>query len=445
MASSFNERFLSFAHDHQFFRPGGKTLIAVSGGIDSVVLTYLFKSAGIPFAIAHCNYGLRGEESENDEKFVRQLATKFECAIHVKKFNTKKIAAKNKKSIQETARELRYEWFEEIRKQHHYDAIATAHHLDDSIETFFINMIRGTGLAGLKGIPVRRGKVIRPLLFSKRSEIESYAKRHRIRYCIDSSNAKDDYLRNSIRHHFLPLFKDNEENFERKMREAMDYFSFIDQLINEGIQLWRNVHVVSSEREHTIPLKKIREENDPVRFLSLLLYSFGIPNAQADKILSSQSAGKDFRFEKHRLLFDSDKLILQELSEVNAAIMEIDHLPAEISVGDHRYLFTSLNAEKLDRIPKDPSLQVVDAGKLSFPLTIRRWKSGDSFQPFGMKGRKKLSDYFIDKKINRFEKEKMYVLLSGQNIVTILGHRIDDRYKVSQETHSILQIKQQSE
>ena len=441
MARSLSENFLAFIREKSLVRKGGKVLLTVSGGLDSTTMAHLFAGSGIPFGIAHCNFSLRGKESDGDQLFVEKLAKKLNVEFHTVQFRTKEFAKKNKLSVQEAARNLRYEWFEKIRHDFHYDVIATAHHRDDSTETFFINLIRGTGTAGLKGIPVKNGKIIRPLLFSGRTEIESWAKKKKIKFREDSSNADDAYLRNSIRHHLLPYFKANETKFDEKIQDAMGYFEFIDGFIRKNLNEWKknNVRRLNDHNE-AIPLNKLRKQESPDRFLSLLLHSYGITNLDSHRILAAQSAGKVFHSGKFRLLFDRDELILQTGKEYESDTLEIDLIPTEFRRGGKSYILQFLNAERLDHIPRETNIHAVDAGKLTFPLTVRKWQPGDSFHPFGMKGRKKVSDFLIDRKVNKFDKEMTLVLLSGQNIVCILGHRIDDRFKITSDTHSVLKI-----
>lgn len=434
-------RFLEFIKEKNLINPGEKILLTLSGGMDSSVMANLFSNSYYDFGIAHCNFSLRGGESDGDAEFVKTLAENFQKPFHIKCFDTQIFAEKNKYSIQEAARILRYKWFEEISIEYNYQKIATAHHLDDSIETFFINLLRGTGTVGLKGISAMKEKIIRPLLFATRKEIEEYACENKINYREDLSNASDDYLRNRIRHHIIPVLKQNAEGFEDNMEKLMDDFSLITEIVNEQMKLWQQKHVQTDEAGNSrIPMDKILNEKNASTFLSLLLYSFGITGIDCKKILSVETAGKIFHGKTYSILRDREFLILQKKDKPEMKSFSISELPAEIRAGN---LVISIRRE--DKIIKDSFLDKnkflqVDGEKITFPLMLRPWKPGDYFFPLGMKEKKKISDFYTDEKIDRFQKDKIYLLLSGNDIVCILGHRIDDRFKITSSTKKILTI-----
>lgn len=436
----FKKNFLQFIRDKELLQKDEKVLLAFSGGIDSVVLAKVLKDSKLPFAIAHCNFKLREEESDQDEIFAKKIAALYDVPFFSIQFETKVYSKKNKISIQEAARELRYTWFEQIRADNSFDKIATAHHLNDSIETFFINVLRGTGLKGLKGIPAVNNHVIRPLLFASRKEIEQFAKEKKLKWREDRSNEQDDYLRNRLRHHLIPTLVKEQNDFEQNMAKSMFMFQFADEIQQLFIEDWKKKHVRSDANGFAIiPLKEIDRSPTAEALLSAVLYSYGITNLDIQKILAAGS-GKVFKSKEVDILVDRDRLIIRKSKAEKPEILRLSSLPDRLEIGGQRYVFTLLNANKLEGIPRDESIQVVNADHLRFPLEIRKWQAGDSFYPLGMTKRKKVSDFLVDKKVNLFEKERVNVLLSGNDIVCIFGHRIDDRFKLTDETHSVLHI-----
>ncbi|MFZ7115751.1 MAG: tRNA lysidine(34) synthetase TilS [Bacteroidota bacterium] len=436
LLSSFDNFLLS----KDLLKQDQNVLVAVSGGLDSVVLCRLFRESKIRFSIAHCNFKLRGKESDKDAEFVKKLAEYYKVPFFSIQFKTKAFAKEKKLSTQEAARELRYEWFEKIRAENEIDKIAVAHHLNDSIETFFINTIRGTGLAGMKGISASNGHIIRPLLFATREELEKYAIRKKIKWREDSSNAGDDYLRNRIRHTVIPELKSKNPEFERSMQRSLDFFDFANHIQKTFIEEWKKKNTSkTADGSVTIKLKPILEFRFSSALLSAVLHSFGITNIDPEKILNS-SPGKIFQSKSARILFDRNSLFVQPKKPERTPEFLISHTPDQLEIGDHKFSFETINSNRLTAIPREENIQAVDAGKLEFPLKVRKWQSGDSFYPLGMTKRKKISDFLIDKKVNRFEKEMTYVLLSGKDIVCILGHRIDDRFKITEETVSVLYV-----
>ncbi len=436
------KRFIDYIDENKLILPTEKILLTVSGGTDSSVMTHLFSETDCNFGIAHCNFLLRGKESDSEADFVEKIAKKLNKPFHKKSFDTQNFADKNKYSIQEAARILRYQWFDEISIEFDYNKIATAHHLDDSIETFFINLLRGTGTAGLRGITVMNGKVIRPLLFASRNEIEEFAQENKINFREDSSNASDDYLRNRIRHHIIPVLKQNAEGFEGTMENLMEDFSLINEIVNNQLDGWKQKNVTLNERGNfRISLDKILQEKHPSSFLSLLLYSFGITGIECKKILFAETAGKIFHSKQYSILRDREFLILQKKDNTEMETFSISELPAEIQAENMMILISKEAKFGIDSFSDNNNLMQVDKEKITLPLTLRPWKQGDYFFPLGMKGKKKISDFYTDEKIDRFHKEKIYLLLSGKDIVCILGHRIDDRFKITSTTKEVLTIR----
>ena len=434
-------RFYEFVEEKKLINKGEKILLTVSSGMDSSVMAHLFSQTDFDFGIAHCNFSLRGNESNEDSEFVAELADNYKKPFHTKRFDTSGFAERNKYSIQEAARILRYQWFEELSIEYKYKKIATAHHLDDSIETFFINLLRGTGTAGLKGISVMNKKIIRPLLFSTRKEIEEYSYEYKINFREDSSNSSDEYLRNRIRHQIIPAIKQNAEGFEANMEKLMDDFSFITELVNVNMESWKKKYIeTDNDGNLKIPLIAILAEKNPTAYLSQLLYSFGITGIDTNKIIDAKTSGKIFNSKNITILCDREFLILQENCKPEMKTYSISELPAKIKA--ENMMIAIRSDDKIIKnsfTDKNNSLQI-DEEKITFPLTLRTWKTGDYFFPLGMKGKKKISDFYTDEKIDRFQKEKIYLLLSGNDIVCILGHRIDDRFKITSTTKKVLTI-----
>ncbi|MCX6291282.1 MAG: tRNA lysidine(34) synthetase TilS [Bacteroidetes bacterium] len=437
------ERFKEYIKEKNLVSPGKTVLLAVSGGADSVAMAELFHRAGINFHLAHCNFGLRGKESDRDEKFVRALAKKYKTEIHTRKFQTESYAKKNKLSIQEAARELRYDWFRELSLLHQYPSVATAHHLNDSIETFFINLLRGTGINGLSGInPDTDDGVIRPLLFASRKEIETFLSVSKLRYCEDSSNQEDHYLRNKIRHHLIPLFEKLNPSFEKTMAKNLQNIFFAEHVFNETIieTTMRLTHHVNG-----LPYfsrKELKQLDFPVEYLYEFLSPFHFNAAQVKEIWECKQSGKIFYTKNFRIVCDRDKIIFSILKKEN----EPEHFIAATMKSFNSTVFRltiktiPLEKEKKFSLPNDASISCLDMDMLRFPLELRKWKAGDFFYPLGMTHRKRLSDFMIDSKWSVPEKENVHVLVSGNDIVCILGHRIDDRYKVTGRTKKVFRI-----
>jgi tRNA(Ile)-lysidine synthase len=436
------KKFTELVQRGELFKEDSLVLLAVSGGIDSVVMADLFNRAKLNFAIAHCNFQLRGKESDGDEKFVEQLARKYSVVYFCSKFDTKNFSRENKLSIQEAARKLRYDWFNELCAEHNIDFVATAHHLDDSIETFFINLLRGTGLEGLKGIPSKNGNVIRPLLSFTRKEIESYAKRRKQKHREDSSNKEDKYLRNKIRQQLVPLLHKLNPQFEQTMQQIMSNVELPLEIFAREIRKTFSQLFEEENKNLFASIIQVKMLPQPEQYLYYMLKPLGFNADAAKEILKPHQSGKRFYSNTHILTVDRDSIIIEDKNKAASTEGIIEegqkNFTSDTICIDFSYLL--LTAPNHDKIPVTKNIHWLDAGKLKFPLHIRRWKSGDAFMPLGMKGRKKLSDFFIDSKISLPEKEKTCVLLSGKQIACILGQRIDERFKVTEKTRKILCI-----
>jgi tRNA(Ile)-lysidine synthase len=405
-------------------------------------MTYLFHLTGFDFAIAHCNFQLRGDESDSDRIFVQTLADKFQKKFYTINFDTTGYAEQHKLSIQMAARKLRYIWFNKISDKDGYEKIAIAHNRDDIVETFLINLSRGTGLKGLTGIKPLQGKIIRPLLYATREEIINYAISEKIEFREDLSNNEEKYQRNLIRHKIIPLFKKLNPSFgntiihETEIFQSSNYIYQLElQKIKKAITLKDTDHVVLS-------IAKIRALRVNVPLLFDLLFDYGFSYAVVNEIYSSLSAqsGKRFFSGQYILLKDRNTLIIEKkntASKEGIFIIEHDCTKLDYPV---KLSFTQVQHDKEFVIPQTVNSAALDCNKLEYPLLLRHWQKGDYFYPLGMKGRKKLSDFFTDCKISLFEKENIWLLTSNEKIVWVVGYRIDDRFKVIPCTKNILLI-----
>ncbi|HNQ61922.1 MAG TPA: tRNA lysidine(34) synthetase TilS [Bacteroidia bacterium] len=435
------DRFLQFCKANSVLGQKKKILLAVSGGLDSVVMFDLFYRSGIPIAVAHCNFGLRDKESDGDESFVKRLCVKNKIDFHRKKFNTKSYAQKHKTSIQVAARELRYEWFNELIETESYQLISTAHHLDDSIETFFINLLRGTGLKGLTGIPSSANRLIRPLSDFSRAEILSYAKSKKLKWREDSSNTSEDYLRNRIRKNLSPILLKMQPELHEVMRKNLSHLQGSNSLLEEYGNLLKEKFVSQNDKDiWKINIESLSKEGLATEKLQLILSGLGIKTADIQSMLKVNDPGKEYKSGDLRILRDRKHLIIQKSRAAGQDTLLIPETQDEILYMDKRIQFKKTKPGGSKKAENTVNIENLDAAKLIFPLQLRVWKPGDSFYPLGMKQRKKVSDFLIDQKIDRFEKEKCSVLLSGTDIVCILGLRIDDRFKITTTTKTIFSI-----
>lgn len=415
---------------------GKRILIACSGGLDSVVLSRLFKELNYDISLAHCNFSLRGKESDEDENFVILLADKLSIPIFNKKFNTKAYKIKHKLSIQVAARQLRYQWFAEVCAEHSFDYLATAHHLDDDLETFLINLSRGTGLKGLIGIPLINDKIIRPFLNFPRADILQYAKENNCPWREDSSNQTSDYLRNKLRIEVIPRLKEVDHNLLNGFHQTQKYLNDSMALVNDYMTLIKNLVVSETEDGFEFDVLKLQDLPNTNALLYELLAPFGFTAWDDLSDLLTAQSGKQIFSESHRILKNRKSLLLVENNFVhNKATYTIKESDTGIDTP------INLKIERVDKIlGYTPSIVYLDVQKLSFPLQLRKWREGDSFYPFGMKGKKKLSKFFKDEKLSLIAKEKTWVLSSGNQIVWIVGMRSDHRFKVENQTKKILKI-----
>lgn len=439
------EHFLENIDNQKLFSPDQNILLTVSGGIDSMVMVSLFSKAKFNFGIAHCNFKLRGAESDEDAAFVKKTALNLDVEYFEKNFNTRETAFLKKQSIQVAARELRYAWFNQLISENNYDYFATAHQFDDQTETFFINLFRGTGISGLRGILPKNGKCIRPLLFASRNEIEEYAANNGIFYRNDSSNESDKYLRNRIRHQVIPAMENIYPDFRKGFVTTFKNLAGAEKILSQEIKDKSENLLKKNDFRINIDLKRLRLLDPLPDYLFEILKPFHFNFSTVEDICEAldQIAGKRFFSATHCLRGERDELVVTPLNAMEiepeqeftfAEIVSSINYPLNLS-----FDLTDNNVGFL--IQNNPDVAQLDYEGLQFPLKIRRWKPGDAFIPLGMKGKKILSDFFINQKFSAEDKQKTWLLVSGDEIVWIIGHRISNKFKITEKTKTILIIR----
>ncbi len=437
------DRFLNYISSQKLFSSQHKILLTVSGGMDSMVMAKLFAKAGFDFGIAHCNFKLRGAESDGDAEFVQKFAHELNVPYFEKEFETQLFAAEHQLSIQQAARELRYSWFEQLIGETDFDFYATAHHFDDQIETFFINLFRGTGVSGLRGILPKNGRCVRPLLFASRMEIEDYAKLHSVVFREDSSNIKDDYLRNRIRHHVPPALERTKPDFRTGFGLTFDNLAQTEAFVKNQMETIAENLISEEDGYWKIDLKLLQNQQ-PLPFILFELlkpFNFNFENVLMMVEAFGKTPGKSFLSHSHKALLDRDYLLIFDLknedtspeiflvSENDEEVLE----PVELII--KKIVFSNEYA-----MDKRKNVAQLDLDKLKFPLQIRKPVTGDYFYPLGLGGRKKLSDFFTDEKFTAIQKLNTWLLLSEGEIAWVIGHRPDDRFKITPDTKSMMKI-----
>jgi tRNA(Ile)-lysidine synthase len=423
-----------------------KSVLALSGGIDSMVLCELLIRAGVNFSMAHCNFQLRGSDSFDDERFVIQRADKLDLEIRIKRFKTEEYAEKNRLSIQMAARELRYGWFEKVVADTGSDFLITAHQADDNLETFLINLSRGSGLKGLTGIPEKRGYVLRPLLPFSREDIMNFATKSSLQWREDRSNAENDYLRNRIRNKIVPVMKESLPLLLGGFRKTLSYLRGAESVAADRLrEAW--VSCTNTKNGITrIDIEKILSFGDPRAYLYGLLSPFGFTQwDDIEKLLSAQP-GKMIFSDSHRLLKDRGTLLLQDLDRLPEMDQDllISQSQRSLQLGADTLRIEEFapdpNRETISACCKEKQVACLDADKLKFPMIVRKWQKGDYFYPKGMKGSKKLSKFFEDEKLSIPEKENIWLLCSRKEVAWVIGIRMDDRFKVTEATKRVLRL-----
>jgi tRNA(Ile)-lysidine synthase len=414
-------------------------LLAVSGGVDSVVLTDLVARSGFDFRIAHCNFQLRGEESERDEQFVRALGKKYGKEVLVKRFDTQAFAAAHKMAIQEAARELRYEWFKTILQQ---SFLVTAHHADDNIETMLMHLFRGTGIKGLAGIqPAQWDRaLLRPLLPFRKQQLTDYARAQQLDFVEDTSNSSDKYTRNFFRNRLIPAIREVFPQAEENMLHTIDHLQEALQVYDHAIAMQLKKLAERKGEELHIPVLKWKQAAPLHTITRELLKPYGFTPAQTEeaiKLLDASNASY-LQSPTYRLIRNRKWMIIAENANEAVQHILIEKHDQTIAFCNHILTIHQSHLTTHHQQLTSPSVALLDAGKIRFPLLLRKWKQGDYFYPLGMQKKKKLSRFFIDLKLSPTEKEKAWVLEMDQKIVWVIGYRIDDRFKLTEQTKELL-------
>ena len=436
------QKVLAFAQQHQLFTSDSRIIAAVSGGIDSVVLCNVLHELKIDFAIAHCNFGLRAEEADADELFVKKIAKKYNVPFYSEQFNTKAFAAQEKISTQMAARTLRYTWFEKLRQQHRYDFIAVAHHQGDTVETILLNLTRGTGLPGLHGIAAKNGNLIRPLLCLNKDDIYEYVTTQQIIWREDSSNESTVYQRNKIRHEVIPVLKQLNPNLENTMQQTAEKIGGAELIVNDYVQKISQQALRSENGIWYVDIAALQNAIALPLVLFELLRPFEISYEVTQTIIAAldSESGKIFESATHTLVKDRHQLVITAKDLGAFGSYEIAAGQTEFKTSDIQLYFSTIPAPNY-KINRTKKIAALDATLLQFPLKIRPWKEGDWFVPLGMNGKKKISDFLIDEKIPVNLKPQVKVVISDKSIVWVIGHRLDNRFKVTDKTEKVLEVR----
>lgn len=458
------QRFKEFIQQENLFHSKDKLLLAVSGGVDSVVLCELCKQAGYHFVIAHCNFQLRGKESERDENFVRSLGNKYGVEVLIKKFETEKYAGEKKIGIQEAARDLRYGWFAQMvhgpgtidhgqmKTSPFAIHVLTAHHADDNIETVLMNFSRGTGLDGLTGIPVKHGYVRRPLLSFWKEELIEFAKENDLGFVEDSSNQSSKYTRNLFRNEIIPLISKVFPQVKSNLQDNIDRFKEIDKLYHVSVEELKKKLCKVKKSEVHIPVKQLMAYQNRAMIFEIIS-EYGFSEKQIDEVirLAESESGKFIESSgRHRIIKFRNWFIISQKNSGHAETIVIEEHTKDIQHSTFNIQFTTLQTTNLPtgqagfKPPTTNSIACLDANEISFPLILRKWKQGDYFYPLGMKKKKKLARFFIDQKLSKTDREKIWVIEMNKKIIWVVGLRIDDRFKITDKTTSVLKISLES-
>jgi tRNA(Ile)-lysidine synthase len=441
-------KLITYITHKKIFTPQDNILLAVSGGVDSVVLTDLFAQLQPHYqkiALAHCNFQLRGNDSDEDEAFVKQLAQHYNIPCFVTRFDTYTLAKAQKGSTQMLARNLRYTWFAELMRNEGYQYIATAHHQNDMVETVLLNLVRGTGIAGLHGIKAKQGQVIRPMLFASREEIVAYAQQKGLTWREDSSNKENKYYRNRLRNEVIPVLKTMNPNLENTLGQSVEKISAVERFFEAQVQRIASDIMTTTDQAVFLDIKKLMAVDENLIVLHHMLKKFDFSYIQTKDILASIEgiSGKQFLSPTHLLIKDRAQLVITAMQPKQPPEQTLLEGLSKDSSKIHAQLGWQIERKTVTpdfTIPRKSTIACLDWDKVVLPLTVRRWQQGDWFKPLGMNQRKKLSDFLIDQKVPVNLKEQVKVVVSGEDIIWVAGYRVDNRYKVTKDTQEVLLI-----
>lgn len=432
-----------FQHSIQQFQihPNDSILLAVSGGVDSMVLLHLCHQLKLNVAVAHCNFQLR-EEAKEEERFVQETCKRLNIPFHCKQFETK---SHQHGSIQMVARDLRYEWFRELCTQHNYKAIATAHHLNDQIETVLLNLTKGTSIKGITGIPTENGLIIRPLLFAAKEQIYTFAKQESIAFKEDVSNQKNDYQRNKIRNLVVPILKEINPSLEQTFAEQLPRFQLTKSFYKNAIDKKRKQLIHRVNQYQVIYTKQLYSQPFALELFYELIAEYGFASAQVKDLffkLKDAQTGASFTSATHQILKDRERILIfkkkQKTEENQFIIQEND---SGIQFENYSLCIKTIeNPQQVNIDKSDQFTALLDAKDIEFPLVIRKWLPGDYFYPFGLGKKQKLKKFFVNQKFSKVDKKSTYLLCSGSKIIWIMPHRIDNRFKITDKTKKALQF-----
>lgn len=438
------ERFQEYVKQHNLFTRQDKILLTVSGGVDSMVLMSLCVNSGYNVGIAHCNFSLRGKESDEDEIMVQETARRYGIECYNKRFDTLGEMDRTGESMEMAARRLRYEWFHQLCEEHGYTVIAIAHHMDDSIETFFINMLRGTGLRGFTGISKQVGRIVRPLMFATRKEILDYAHSKHIQFREDSSNLSTKYLRNKIRLGIIPRMREITPRFSFLMHRNIERLTSAQRFIDNAIDnIYNSIAEIKGDI-CTLHIGDIADSSSREFVIYEILNSrFGFKGDTVDNLCKSLDAGnvgKRFYSRGYVAYIDRGDIVVAPIEENDLCEINVVQGQRRAYCGASVLYFDICDVDSLDTYNVPDNVALLDIEKVTFPLTLRRWQEGDSFIPFGFNGRKKVSDYLIDHKVSMAEKARQFVLLSSGEIAWLVGRRTSDDFRITDRTDKVLRI-----
>ncbi len=436
------QRFLSFVETNDLASKDQKIILAVSGGVDSMVMCHIFQQSGFNFGVAHANFQLRGLESELDLELVKESARSCDVQFWSQAFNTKTVSTDQGVSTQMAARDLRYAWLEDLRKAEGFDLVSVAHHLDDTLETILLNLAKGTGISGLRGIQAKVGRLIRPLLFATKDEIIDYAKEQKLNWREDSSNQSLNYQRNLVRAKVVPALKEINPNLLESLRPTLERLRATEELLAEAVNQLRTDAVEARGVDFYISKQCLVDSAGGLILLDQLLKPFGFNFPQVRQVWRqlANKPGRVFKSSTHVLNLDRDLIIVSPLQTPGPSA-------GLINPGDRKYIQRDLNLEmevfdqKHYQISSDRATASLDFEKLTFPLAVRPWKAGDRFRPLGMAGQKKLSDFMIDEKIPVNLKKRLFVLTTSDTIAWLIGWKIDDRFKITPQTRNVFRVR----